>query len=77
VQSDVQKQGAYYASLRCALLRRGDPAALHHTRRQPSADHTPSGEGAELAENEAVIEVVERSLKISVEYPLASRVFCP
>src|SRR5207342_539984 len=74
VKCDVQDQGTDHATLRRALLRRGEAALLHHPRPQPPADHLPSGERAELAENEVVIDVVERSLEVGVENPLPSRV---
>jgi hypothetical protein len=48
-------------------------AVLDHARPQPGAKHAPAGERPDQVEDEVVIDMVERSLKIGVEDPLPFR----
>jgi site-specific recombinase XerD len=50
VQGHVHHQGTDHAALRRALLGRGEPTSLDHTRLQPSPDQFPAGDGAERGE---------------------------
>src|SRR5437762_3546864 len=49
--------GREHPALGSSLPGRGEPALFHHARRQPRADHAPSGERPELANNETVLKV--------------------
>jgi hypothetical protein len=71
VQGDVQKQGACHPALRSSLLGAGQPAVLDHARLQPSADHSLSGERADLAEDVIVADPVKRPGQVRVEHPQA------
>jgi site-specific DNA recombinase len=63
--------GRDHPALRAALLGRGEPAAVDHTRFQPLLDPSPGGEGAELAEEAGMINAVERGGQVSVQRPEA------
>ncbi len=69
VQRDVQQQGADHPALRSSLLGRRELPCLHHSRLEPCPDRSPCGERAELGQEPVVIDAVERSGQIGVEYP--------
>src|SRR6266568_7830434 len=77
VQRHVQQHGADHPALGSSLLGRGEPSLFDHPCLQPLLDLIPGGKGAEMGEQQVVIDSVECRRQIRVEHPPAGGVGTP
>ena len=68
-RATFKEQGTDHATLRAPSSVGANRPLLDHPRLQPGADQFPAGERAELAENEVVVDPVERRRQVRVENP--------